>query len=106
MAYASCQYSQLLLALAVNSASYATTATSVIYLLRKLLQIQNEGFKAILVPPSKTAAIDYRDYLMKECKLDCEEPELMIVVDKFQLDLLINHIYSKRNTGITRISLS
>ncbi len=43
---------------------------------------------------------------MKECKLDCEEPELMIVVDKFQLDLLINHIYSKRNTGITRISLS
>ena len=94
------------MALAVNSASYATTATSVIYLLRKLLQIQNEGFKAILVPPSKTAAIDHRDYLMKECKLDCEEPELMIVVDKFQLDLLINHIYSKRNTGITRISLS
>ena len=43
---------------------------------------------------------------MKECKLDCEEPELMIVVDKFQLDLLINHIYSKRNTGNTRISLS
>ena len=26
----------------------------------------------MLVTPSKTAAIDYRDYLMKECKLDCE----------------------------------
>ena len=34
--------------------------------------VQNEGFKAMLVTPSKTAAIDYRDYLMKECKLDCE----------------------------------
>ena len=34
--------------------------------------VQNEGFKAMLVTPSKTAAIDYRNYLMKECKLDCE----------------------------------
>ena len=34
--------------------------------------VQNEGFKAMLVTPSKTAAIDYRDYLIKECKLNCE----------------------------------
>ena len=34
--------------------------------------VQNEGFKAMLVTPSKTAAIDYRNYLMKECNLNCE----------------------------------
>lgn len=34
--------------------------------------VQNEGFKAMLVTQSKTDAIDYRKYLMKECNLDCE----------------------------------
>mgnify|MGYP002754456752 CR=1 FL=1 len=34
--------------------------------------VQNEGFKAMLVTPSKTAAIRYQYYLEKECKLNCE----------------------------------
>ena len=34
--------------------------------------VQNEGFKAMLVTLSKTAAIRYQYYLEKECKLNCE----------------------------------